>query len=154
PHECTEQLASKYFANQTILKLLKDHQQLAMLLKNPKGNATDKWDHDEQLKGIMEAETPWLKQLLNNNDTRKEMVKLFDEENLKAESRDFLQKIEKRQTGAGGFGWFDNSYNDKVMTLQLLQTVKLLKEQGITWPDRYDGMVEDALEYIDTEFLE
>lgn len=154
PHECTEQLASKYFANQTILKLLKDHQQLAMLLKNPKGNATDKWDHDEQLKGIMEAETPWLKQLLNNNDTRKEMLKLFDEENLKAESRDFLQKIEKRQTGAGGFGWFDNSYNDKVMTLQLLQTVKLLKEQGITWPDRYDGMVENALEYIDTEFLE
>ena|GEM_PF-3140335 len=153
-YECTEQLASKYFANQTVLKLLKDHKQLTMLLKDNQNTTQDKWDYDEQLKNILESETPWLKQLLNNNDSRREMAKLFEEENLKAESKNLLQKIKKRQANEGGFGWFSNSYNDSMMTLQLLQTAKLLKEQGITWPSEYNRMLEGALEYADREFLD
>lgn len=151
-HECTEQLMSKYFANQLALKIVEENKDIQTILSKWKETDGTKWDNDERLKEIIDKESPWLPELLSTKERNQKFADYFDSDKLKKSSDELLQKINARQTQNGGFGWFSDDKDDFRITLQILQTVKQLNELELLL-NQVD-MTEKAISYLDKAILE
>lgn len=154
PHECTEQLASKYFANQLALKIINENKEIQQILKDWSSVDNTKWDNDKNLKEIIENESPWLQELLSTKERRKKLAGYFNKEVLQKSSNDLLHKIISRQNDNGGLGWFSNENDDFWITLQVLQTFKQLNELNVDWNKvDYEKSINEALLYLDNILL-
>lgn len=154
PHECTEQLASKYFANQLALKILGENKDIKTIFQDWNSGDNKKWDNDVRLKEIIENESPWLQELLSNKERKQKLASYFNEDLLQKSSNDLIKKIISRQNENGGFGWFSKENDDFWITLQVLQTFKQLNELNINWNQAdYQEKINSAIFYLDTILL-
>lgn len=151
-HECTEQLMSKYFANQLALKIVEENEDIQKVLSKWREGDETKWDNDEQLKEIIDKESPWLSELLPEQERNQKFANYFDADKLKKSSEELVQKMTGRQTSNGGFGWFSNDNDDWWITLQFLQTIKQLNEMNLQWDN--NEMTQKAVEHLDNIILE
>lgn len=151
-HECTEQLMSKYFANQLALKIVEENEDVQKILSEWRKGDETKWDNDEQLKEIIDKESPWLSELLSEKERNQKFASYFDADKLNKTNEELVQKITDRQANNGGFGWFSDDNDDWWITLQFLQTVKQLNEMDLPW-DR-DEITQNAVKYLDDIILE
>lgn len=151
-YECTEQLMSKYFANQLALKIVEENKDIQTILSKWKKTDGTKWDNDEQLREIIDKESPWLQKLLTESEQNRKFADYFDNDKLKKSSEELLLKINARQTKNGGLGWFSGDKDDFRITLQILQTVKQLNELDLHLNE--ENMIEKAVSYLDKAILE
>lgn len=150
PHECTEQLASKYFANQLALKILNENKEIQKIFQDWASADNTKWDNDVRLKEIIENESPWLEELLSTKERKQKLASFFSKDVLQKSSGDLIQKIISRQNENGGFGWFSKENDDFLVTLQVLQTFKQLNELNVDWNQaEYNQTINSAILYLD-----
>lgn len=134
PHECSEQIFSRYYAN-----VLGSH----LAASNPKiRKVFDAWkaepgvldsplEKNQQLKSVLIEETPWLRTARAEGEARRNVGLLFDETRTRIEAEGALRKLAERQTASGLWSWFPGGEPSEFISLHLATGFARLRALGV-----------------------
>ena len=115
PHQCSEQLFSRYYANAIGTHLANSDpaikrvfDQLKRDAEQNEGNTLEgELDKNPELKQVLLNETPWVRDVQDEGERRKRLALLFDTERMETELRfQPSKKLKANQKPDGGWGWF------------------------------------------------
>ena len=157
PHECAEQTFSRFYANALAESLLKNNPQVDDVFKSWITEGTDEsvLGKNEDLKSILLAETPWVKDAMNEKENKARLANLFESEKVKDQQNQSLNKLKELQLSSGGFPWFAGGRESEFITRHIvagfghLNKLNVQNESG----SKVKPIVKKALEYLDKEFL-
>ncbi len=155
PHECTEQLVNRLFANSLSAHLVGQFPRLEAVF--------DSWQSDpaalqspllanEELKSALIEETPWVLEAQNEQLQRERLALLFDLDRMGTEQAVALDRLAQRQLLDGGFGWFPGSQHSRHITQYVVEVIAHLEALGVPLMDRSPELKEvldRALLYCD-----
>lgn len=154
PHQCSEQLFAQYFANVLASHILENKPEIAQLVKEWKENPTSKLEQNEELKQVMLQETPWIKDLISDEEKKAQFANYFDVNRLDAEAEKIEDILVERQLPSGAVPWFSGGNENAYITQHILITAAQLKNLDIHNPflNNTDGFINKAHRYLDVQF--
>ncbi len=157
PHECAEQLFSRYYAN-----ALASH----IANSNPKiREVFDKWsssdalisnlEKNEELKSIIIEETPWLRDAQSESEQKKRIALLFDLNKMKDQLTSTEAKLQNMQMSSGGFPWFSGGrYPSRYITQHIASGFGHLKQLKVLAPnENINTLLTKAIAFLDEEIM-
>ena len=158
PHQCSEQIFSRYYANSLAASIANSSPALERVFEQWKStNAlVSELQKNEELKSILLQETPWVVQAQNEAEQRKRIGLLFDLNRMSYEQDNAVAQLDKRQAGNGGFAWFPGGRESWYITQYILEGFGRLKDLGVqdvkpgtrTW-----NIASKATRFVDQEFV-
>ena len=156
PYDCSEQLFSKVFANAVATKIMNDNPKIKTVFDqwNVKGQVTSKLEQNQELKSILLAETPWVREAVSEEEQMKRIAILFDLNKMRMDLQTVLEKLAEQQNSDGGFTWFKGGKSDLYITQTIVEGFGNLKKIGVLeeeWINElgYKTLLSDAIKYID-----
>ena len=159
PHECSEQIFSRYYANSLAAAVANSTPQIQEVFESWKGTEAmqSPLSRNEELKSALLAETPWVLQAQSEEAQRRDIALLFDMQRMAREQASALVKLQQRQLPGGGFAWFPGGRDNWYITQYIVEGmghldrlgVKELRDDPAAW-----NMIVGAVSYIDDRFLE
>ena len=157
PHECSEQIFSRFYSN-ALAEVI--------IAKNPKiEEVFNKWKSDnslqsplernEELKSVLLSESPWVRDLQNDNENKARLAFLFDKENVKSQQLQAISKLKELQLASGGFPWFAGGRENKFITQHIVAGIGHLRKLNIKCgnDNRLNSLLKKAIVYLDSEFV-
>ncbi|MFD2033758.1 alpha-2-macroglobulin family protein [Belliella marina] len=154
-HENSDNLLSRVYVNTIGLNLLKTIPELKSVL--------EKWSKTEipksqllknpELKSILLEETPWLIDLESEDSKMGKLTELLNDEKLKLQIEEDIQKLKEYQLPNGGFSWQKGfPFENKQMTIHLIDALREIKNLDTSEksPD-LENMVNKGLVYLENE---
>lgn len=161
PHECTEQMFSRYYANalashiaNSTPRVKQVFEQWAKDAKSPnnaKQALLSNLETNQELKSALLEETPWVLNAKDETERKKRVALLFDLNRMANELGTIEQKLADRQLNDGAFTWFPGMKDDSYITKILALGFGHLKKLGVPLSARISNMMEKALPYLDNE---
>lgn len=161
PHECAEQLFSRYYANALATHIMQ---------ANPKiKEVFEKWENEtpetllsnleknQELKYILLNETPWVMQAQNENERKKRIATLFNFSKMERELDATMRKLQQMQSPNGGFPWFKGMPDNPYITKHIVMGAGHLDRLGvkaIKGDKAVYEMFKKAVKYMDERFYE
>lgn len=154
PHQCSEQLFAKYFANVIASNILGNNPSMQQLVKEWKENPKSKLVQNEELKQILLQETPWMKDLVSSEEQKAQFAYYFDVNRLDDEAEKIEDILTERQLPSGALPWFSGGNENRYITEHILVTAAQLKNLGINNPllNNKEGLINKAHRYLDMQF--
>ena len=151
PHECAEQTFSRLYANSLSAKVLNSNPKIKEIFDIWKGDGilTSALEKNEDLKNILIAETPWLRNAQSETERKKRLGLLFDLEKNAFAKANALKKLRQIKNSNGGFPWFSGGRSSSYITRHIVAGFGHLKRLGIEIEDAQ--LLEDAIDYLDIE---
>ncbi|MDR2863452.1 MAG: hypothetical protein LBV54_06225 [Puniceicoccales bacterium] len=148
PHECNEQLFSRYYANALARHIVNANPKLARVVAQWKDMPAPEsaFFKNGDLKSILIAETPWLRAAEGESAQRREIGLLFEKNSTDAELNAALKKLSGRQLPDGAWGWFPGGSANDFITRHIVAGFGKLARLGVV-VDRKS--VERALPRLD-----
>ncbi|MBL7787921.1 MAG: alpha-2-macroglobulin [Chitinophagales bacterium] len=167
PHECSEQIFSRYYANSIgshiansdprVKQVFEQWQEAAKIQDastntNKEGALFSNLEKNQELKYLLLQETPWVIDAQNEKERKRRIAVLFDLSRMIAEQEKAEQELVARQNEDGSFAWFKGMYPDTYITQHIATGfghldklgVKSLRDNPATWQ-----MVQKAVQYVD-----
>jgi uncharacterized protein YfaS (alpha-2-macroglobulin family) len=161
PHECTEQLFSRYYANSLAEHIATTNPRIQGIFDQWKNANSDalisNLEKNQELKALLIEETPWLRNAQNETERKKRIALLFDLNRMTNEKSTILKKLVERQTPNGGFTWFPGMRDDRYITQHILAEIAHLKQLNITGAindPSIQTIIERAIPYLDARLAE
>ncbi len=134
PHDCSEQIMSRVYANSIGVDVMKRYPKVAAILKHmlDEGQAKSKLLQNQELKSALIEETPWVLQAESETEQMKRVALLMDFNNMNASLQSSVQKLQSRQNADGSFSWFPGYWPDRYMTQHIIVQIAHLKRLGVT----------------------
>lgn len=161
PYDCNEQLFSKLYANSIAEYICAQNPQLQTLLQNTFDNQPDalrsKLEQNNDLKQILLAETPWIRDAQDQDNEIQNIFCLFDTKNVDAERKSMVKKITQNQNSDGGWHWFsrDDKYpSDRYITQHILiGSGRLIEKNVCNTSDNFlsENTLRKAVNFIDND---
>ncbi|BCX50278.1 alpha-2-macroglobulin [Haloferula helveola] len=133
PHECSEQTFNRYYANALGQHIADSDPKIRRIFDLWKG--TDTLDSpllkNEDLKGIMIEETPWLADAKNESEARRRVGLLFDENHMSNELEKAMRKLNAMQLPNGLWPWFPGGSGSEYITLYITTGFGRLRDLGV-----------------------
>lgn len=162
PHECTEQIYSRFYANalashitstspgvQSVFEQWRTQDNGSALLSNLEKN--------QELKSVLLEETPWVLNADSESERKKRIGMLFDMNRMSAELSATRQKLVERQLENGAFTWFPGMQPNRYIT-QLIVTgfghLQKIGVQSAAGNPEINQVVTQALSYLDEKIRE
>ncbi len=154
PHECNEQLFSRFFSNAVASKLLNSNLKIKEVFDNlrDKGELKSKLNLNQELKSAMIEDTPWLIEAQNKEQQMKNMALLFDLNKMAQEEKEALTKLFDKQNSDGGWAWFSGGQSSWYITQYILEGFYKLNRLGVKIDKEYKNIYK-ATRFIDKEML-
>ena len=156
PHECSEQLFSRYFANALAGSLIRKHPKIAEVFKSWKSKKELKsaLRGNLELKELLLEETPWVLNANNEEEQLNRLSLLFDLHRLSQEQEKTYAKILKRQAqnSDGGWAWFEAPKSNWYMTQYIVEGFGKLKRLGID--KTHTPELKKAVLFLDRELVD
>src|SRR5690554_6505321 len=154
PHQCSEQLFARYFANVIASNVLENNPSIQQLVKEWKENPKSKLEENEELKQILLQETPWMKDLVSDEEQKAQLAHYFDVNRLDYEAKKIEDILTERQLPSGALPWFSGGNENPYITAHILVTIAQLKNLGIQNPflNNTEGFMNKAHRYLDVQF--
>ncbi|UUV20537.1 alpha-2-macroglobulin family protein [Paenimyroides aestuarii] len=130
-HNCNEQIFSKYFADVLATKVLNENESMVQLIAEWRKNPKSKLEENEDLKNVLLQETPWMKDLISNEEKKAQWAAYFDSNRLEKEATEIVRILGERQNPSGGFGWFSGGSENDYITQHILVTTAQLDKLGV-----------------------
>jgi len=156
PHECTEQIFSRYYANSLATSIANSHPALQRVFEQWQNTdaLVSELEQNQELKSLLLEETPWVLQAQSETEQRKRIGLLFDLNRMSYEQDAALSQIAQRQAGNGGFSWFPGGRESWYITQYMLEGFGRLRSLGVkdiqqgstTW-----NVVSKAARFVDEE---
>ncbi len=158
PHECTEQLLNRYYANALASAVVGDQPAIRDLFESWKGTDAllSNLSKNEELKAVLLEETPWVMQAQSEEQQKQNIALLFDLNRMASEKAVAIDKLYQRQMPSGGFSWFPGGRESWYITQYLVEGFGHLKQLGAEEANinLASQMVGKAIGFIDEEAIE
>lgn len=157
PHECSEQIFSRYYANSLAAFLMNSNPKIETVFKQWASSdaLVSNLEKNQELKSIIIQETPWLRDAQSETEQKKRIALLFDLHKMKNEQEKALAKLKQMQRSDGGFPWFSGGeYANRNITQHIVIGLGKLNKIISTSPNNYLNMLKKAIGYLDHEILD
>lgn len=133
PHECAEQTFSRYYANALGRKIITSDPKLKKVFELwKKGDSLDSpLSKNEDLKGLMLQETPWLAEAENQTEARKRVAFFFEENRINRELEKAFKKLTEMQGTDGLWPWFPGGKGNPYISLHIVTGFARLREMEV-----------------------
>ena len=135
PHECTEQIFSRYYANAMAHHVATSDptikQVFAQWQKGGDG-LVSALHKNEEVKALLLQETPWVMAAKNEKERKQRMGVLFDVNRMASELSRARKQLLERQYGTGGFSWFPGMRPSRYITQLIATGMGNLQHLGVS----------------------
>lgn len=156
PHECSEQIFSRYYANTLAAHVVDQHPKIRQVFDKWKGSATALQSNlraNQELKSVLLEETPWVLEAQSEEKQRQQIAILFDLDRMANEEVAALGKLRERQMADGGWSWFPGGEGSWYITQHLASGFGHLAKLGVKPKLSSDEMALKAIEYCDAQVV-
>lgn len=164
PHECAEQLFSRYYANHLAAHIVGERPTMKKVFqawgsgqKGNEGAFLSALDKNPQLKGVVLEETPWLLNAKDERERKRRIALFFDLNRMANEETTALNKLQEMQLPSGAWSWWSGMQPSRYITQHIVAGFAHLQQLGAwrTDPDApASRMVENAVRWLDQEVEE
>ncbi|MCP4151245.1 MAG: hypothetical protein GY757_26110, partial [bacterium] len=125
PHECMEQVFSRYYANGIAAQIVKTNPKIKKVFEKWKNvKDTDallsSLEKNRELKNIMLQDTPWVMNAGNETRRKKRIALLFDINKMAQQQGRALAKLEEGQEPSGAWSWFKGMRENRYITQHIV----------------------------------
>ncbi len=133
PHQCTEQIFSRYYANSLATSVANSHPKIMRVFDQWKNTDAllSNLSKNQELKNVLLEETPWVLDAQNEEKQKKQIGLLFDLNRMSNEQDKALQQLKERQLSNGGFAWFPGGRDSWYITQHLVEGFGHLDRLGV-----------------------
>jgi hypothetical protein len=132
PHECSEQVFSRYYANALAASVTRKLPNIRRVYEQWKG--TDEMasplSKNQDLKYALLEETPWVFEANQEEQQKQQIALLFDLNRMAAEEGRALRILQERQTENGGWPWFGGGQESWHVTQYIAEGLGHLERLG------------------------
>ncbi|WP_150451046.1 alpha-2-macroglobulin family protein [Arenibacter lacus] len=165
PSENNEQVFSRYYANTLGAHIAQSNARIQEVFSQWANSDAllSNLEKNQELKSILIAETPWLRDAQSESEQKKRIALLFNLNKLKNEQNNSWQKLQQNQMPSGGWAWFNGGPENRFITQHILiglghlQKLTSASPSGITSPnpenEEQRPLITKAFEYLDAQFL-
>ncbi len=157
PHECSEQLMSRIFANSLGQHILSKYPRVKYVLNQIRIQGVNRSPLllNQELKSAVLEETPWVMDAKNEQEQLDRISLLMDLNNLSHNLDQSVRKLQTRQASNGSFSWFPGGYPDRYMTQHIISQIAHLKRMNVLNSNSKDllNIVNKAQQYLNEEIL-
>lgn len=151
PHECTEQLFSRFYSNALAHKILKENPTIqAFLSRKQAVNKENKAETASILQSLQE-ESPWL--FASEGFDVSRLSQLFDTTFMATEQAQALEKLLTRTSSNGGLSWYPDGSPDRFITQHIVAGFGHLNRLGLSFEQKNDisSLLTKAVGYLDNQ---
>lgn len=154
-HECSEQIFSRIYANSLAAHVVNSQPKIREVFEKWRRDSTlvSPLEKNEELKSLILAETPWLRDAVSEEEQKQRLGELFKLEKLSGELEENLDRLASMQLSSGAFPWFSGGDENYFITRHILAGFGHLEKLGVDLEGE-TGIIEEALEFLDNELLE
>jgi uncharacterized protein YfaS (alpha-2-macroglobulin family) len=133
PYQCSEQVFNRLYANSLARHVANSDPKIERIFELWRG--TDALDSpllkNEDVKGVMIEETPWLQEAKNESEARRNVGILFEENRLNEELRRTMRQLTEMQHEDGAWPWFPGGPANDFITLYITTGFGRLRHLGV-----------------------
>ena len=158
PHECAEQLFSRFYANSLASSVanssphVKEIFDLWQTMPEYKDVLLSNLEKNRELKQVLLEETPWVMQAQNETERKKRVGLLFDLNRMSYEQQNAFDKLRQMQLSDGGFPWFTGLPASRYITEHIVTGIGHLQALNAL-DDKYiaeaNTIANQALNFLD-----
>ncbi|MFN7875234.1 MAG: alpha-2-macroglobulin family protein [Pirellula sp.] len=134
-HECSEQTFNRMYSNLLARHIANSDPKIRRIFdawKNIQPEALDSpLEKNQDLKGVMIEETPWLRAAKNESQARRDVGILFDDGRLNSEIVRAQNRLLEMQRENGMFPWFPGGPDNEYLTLYIMTGYGRLRHLGV-----------------------
>ncbi|WP_161554867.1 alpha-2-macroglobulin family protein [Ereboglobus luteus] len=151
PHECTEQLFNRYYANALAAHIANSDPKIARVFEQWRNTPALESPllKNEDLKSVLIEETPWLRDATRESENRRAIGNLFDANRTAAQTQAIIAQLAERQMNNGLWAWFPGGRGSDYITRYLVAGFARLRHFGIPLDNRADTMLKRAVTALD-----
>ncbi len=158
PHECTEQIVNRYYANALASAAATSNPRLRTVFEQWRsaGDLESPLARNEELKQVLLEETPWLLDAQNEKAQQERIALLFDLNRMAGEQTEALAKLRERQAPDGGYPWFPGGRSSWYITQYVLESLGHLSQLGVINPEgdpEQYRLLDQAIAFTDQALL-
>ncbi len=122
PHQSTEQIFNRYYANTVGAHLVNSIPELQTIFEEWQRShgLESPLSQNQELKSALLHETPWMSDAEDEKAQRSEIALFFEENNLQQELSNSIHKLKEIQLPNGGFPWFPGGLPNTYITQYLV----------------------------------
>jgi len=161
PHECSEQLFSRFYANALATHVANSNPKIKQVFDQWRQGSNGSKDallasleSNPDLKGILLEETPWVLSARSDAQRKERIGLLFDLNTMASELADAREKLRDRQDETGGFAWYPGMKSSRYITQLVTTGMGHLRKLGVSvgvGDPEVNGMTTSAIKYLDKE---
>ncbi len=160
PHECSEQIFSRFFANTLAAYLMNSNPKIEQVFNQWRSSDAliSNLEKNQELKSILIQETPWLRDAQSETEQKKRLALLFDLNKMKNEQEKALGKLKQMQRNDGGFPWFSGGrYANRNITQHIIigfgKLNRIIGKDHKLSPKNYSELLQKSISFLDKEIL-
>lgn len=159
PHECAEQVFSRYYGNRLGARILELQPDIRKVYHQWRMQGSDAvlspLEKNRDLKSALLEETPWVRDAMGETQQRRDVALLFDENRLRYGNEEALRKLSEMQLGNGGFPWFPGYGDSWYITQYIVEGFGHLRKLGAAGTGAGEAeIVRKAVGYMDGKILD
>ncbi len=135
PHECTEQIFSRFYANALAAHVTQKLPNLRRVYDRWKATGSSAMrsnlTQNQELKTALLEETPWVLEALSEEQQKQNIALLFDLNRMADERQRALQVLAERQAPSGGWSWFPGGRENLYITQYIVAGLGHLQHLGV-----------------------
>ncbi len=158
PHECSEQIFSRFYANALAAHVTQQLPNLRRVYDRWKATGSPAMQSNltknQELKTALLEETPWVLEALSEEQQKQNIALLFDLNRMADERQRALSTLRERQSESGGWAWFPGGRESWYITQHIVAGLGHLKHLGvlnIEQDEEVSEMLDDALGFCHRE---
>ena len=162
PYDCAEQLFSKYFANRAARQIVTENYQVlkpvldAWKISDPE-QFISALEKNADLKTIVLTETPWVLDAKSETEQKQKIALLFDDNQMRSDERQLLDKLILMQLADGGWSWFPGGKSNVYITQHILAGFGQLAKMSMqpaeeANQEKVSKSIQLALEFLNTHY--
>lgn len=149
---------ASYYVNSLGASIMQQYPQVSNMIQAWKKQGGDKetllsnLQKDEELKGVLLSETPWILEARNESEQMQRLSLLFDLNDNKQKTDAATRKLIDLQDNMGGWSWYKGFYPSRDITQYILIGYAHLQTLGMMqYSSEIKGMQIMALNFLDKE---
>ena len=157
PHDCNEQMFSRYYANALATHILKANPVIEEVFNRWQTESPEAFcsalEKNSELKQIMLEETPWVLDAQREGTNKQALASMFDFKRMSKEESATLKKLQQAQNGDGGWPWFAGGKSSDFITRHIVAGFGHLKALGVS-TDVANRTLRNAVSYMDEQMYQ
>ena len=150
----TDQTFAKVFANTIAANLINSNPSIKQVFDywSKQGEITSKLEQNQELKNVLIAETPWVREAADETEQMKRLAVLFDLNKMRTEYQAELNRLGDSQNQDGGFPWYVGGTSDVYITQSIVEGFGTMKNMGaLAMSSTEADILKKAIAYLDEQ---